>query len=330
VTTTAPGPGTPAPEARDPDAASSRPQLLLLMLLGDHVLDRGVCLYSGSVVDALGRAGVSEHAARSTLTRMVNRDLLRRQRDGRRMYFGLTPRSRDLLHDGQARIWRAAAVDDDWDGTWTLLGFSLPESWQRQRHGLRSQLAWAGFGPLQGGLWIAPGHVDVGGILAGIGAGLGAEARVRVFRARADELTDVDRLVRDAWDLGALAARYRTFLDRWDGGPRPVADPLGARLSLVAEWLQAIRRDPRLPVRHLPRDWPAVRAQAVFRELAASLEGPARDAARAVLETRPDETEAGAGAVSGPLRAYAGGEPGRRTTFPPASSAGPSAGTDAQ
>ena len=92
MTTTAPGPGTPAPDARDPDAASSRPQLLLLMLLGDDVLDQGVCLYSGSVVDALGRAGVSEHAARSTLTRMVNRDLLRRQRDGRRMYFGLTPR----------------------------------------------------------------------------------------------------------------------------------------------------------------------------------------------------------------------------------------------
>jgi len=292
MTIPAAGPGTPAPEARDPDAASSRPRLLLLMLLGDHVLDRGVCLSSGSVVAALGRAGVSEHAARSTLTRMVNRDLLRRQRDGRRMFFGLTARSADLLRDGRTRMWRTGVVDDAWDGTWTLLGFSLPESWQRERHGLRSQLAWAGFGPLQGGLWIAPGHVDVGGILEGIAGGPGAQARVRVFRARADELTDVDRLVRDAFDLDALAARYRAFLDRWDGERPPVADPLGARLSLVAEWLQAIRRDPRLPSAHLPRDWPAVRAQAVFRELAAALDGPARDAAGAVLETRPDETSA--------------------------------------
>jgi phenylacetic acid degradation operon negative regulatory protein len=219
---------------------------------------------------------------------MVNRGLLRRQRDGRRMYVGLTPRSAALLRDGRTRIWRTGAVDEHWDGTWTLLGFSLPESWQRERHGLRSQLAWAGFGPLQGGLWIAPGHVAVDGILEGV-AGVAEAARVRVFRARADELTDVDRLVRDAWDLDALAGRYREFLDRWGGGRLPVADPLGARLSLVAAWLQAIRRDPRLPARHLPPDWPAVPAQATFRELAAELETPAVEAAAAVLDTRPDD-----------------------------------------
>jgi hypothetical protein len=43
-----------------------------------------------------------------------------------------------------------------WDGRWTLLSFTLPEFWQRQRHELRTRLLWAGFGPLQGGLWIAP------------------------------------------------------------------------------------------------------------------------------------------------------------------------------
>jgi phenylacetic acid degradation operon negative regulatory protein len=272
------------------EAPALRPQLLLLMLLGDHVLDRDVCLFSGSAIDALGRLGVSEHATRSTLARMVNRGLLRRQRDGRRVYFGLTARSVAILHDGQARIWRAGAVNDAWDGTWTLLSFSLPESWQRQRHGLRSQLAWAGFGPVQGGLWIAPGHVDVEAIVAG----LGLEAHVRVFRASADELTDVDQLVRDTYDLDGLAARYHEFLARWDrpDGGVPVRDPLGARLSLVAEWLQVIRRDPRLPVRHLPQDWPAARAQKLFRHLAATLDGPARELAATLLDTRPDTAPA--------------------------------------
>jgi phenylacetic acid degradation operon negative regulatory protein len=267
---------------------SLRPQLLMLMLFGDFVLDRGVCVFSGSLIEALGRAGVSEHATRSTLSRMVNRGLLRRQRDGRRMYFGLTPRSVEVLHDGQRRIWQAGAVNDGWDGTWTLLCFSLPESWQRQRHGLRSQLAWAGFGPLQGGLWIAPGYVDVGGIVSGLGGG----ARVRVFRARADDLTDVDQMIRAAYDLDGLGSQYHEFLDRWDpdGRPPPVADPIAARLRLVAEWLQAIRRDPRLPVQHLPPDWPAMRAQKVFRHLEATFDGPARYAASILLDTRPDET----------------------------------------
>ncbi|MGN9912878.1 PaaX family transcriptional regulator [Phytohabitans sp. LJ34] len=276
-TTTAAEPGA--------DQTGPRPQTLLLMLFGDFVLDRDVCVFSGSLIDALGRLGVSEHATRSTLTRMVNRGLLRRQRDGRRMYFGLTPRSVELLHDGQHRIWEMGAVNDRWDGTWTLLCFSLPDAWHRERHGLRSQLAWAGFGPLQGGLWIAPGHVDVGGIVGG----LGAEAQVRVFRSRADELTDVDRMVRDAYDLDGLAARYEEFLARWGDGGRVPADPIAARLSLVAEWLRAIRRDPRLPVRHLPPDWPAVRAQKVFRDLDLALNPPARALAATLLDTRPDK-----------------------------------------
>src|SRR6266496_1753277 len=176
-------------------ADDSRPQSLMLTFLGDYVYETGRCVFSGSVIDVLGRLGVHEHATRSTLTRMVNRGLLRRQKHGRRMYFGATPRVADILRDGHVRIWRTGAVNDDWDGTWTLLGFSLPEAWQRQRHDLRSKLAWAGFGPLQGGLWIAPGHVPVDDIVAS----LGLAAHVRVFRATVDELTDVGQLVADAY-----------------------------------------------------------------------------------------------------------------------------------
>jgi hypothetical protein len=73
----------------------------MLMLFGDYLLDRDLCV-SPAAHRVLRRLGVSEHATRSTLTRMVNRDLLRRQRGGRRMYFGLTPQRSTLLRDGQA------------------------------------------------------------------------------------------------------------------------------------------------------------------------------------------------------------------------------------
>jgi phenylacetic acid degradation operon negative regulatory protein len=273
------------------DGSALRPQVALLLLFGDHILGSDLSLFSGSAIDVLARLGVSEHATRSTLTRMVGRGLLRRQREGRRMYFGLTPRAVEILRDGQQRIWRTGAVNDRWDGTWTLLCFSLPEAWQRQRHGLRSQLAWAGFGPLQGGLWIAPGHAPAQHIVAGLGLG----AHVRVFRARADELTDIPQLIGDVYDLDGLARRYTAFLHRWDpdDGPVPVVDPLAARLTIVGEWLQVISRDPRLPVQHLPDGWPAVRAQQTFRHLAESLREPARALAATLLDTRPDATGAG-------------------------------------
>lgn len=267
----------------EPAEPNTRPQTLLLMLLGDHLLDRDACVFSGSVIEVCDRLGISSHAARSTLTRMAGRDLLRRQREGRRMYFGLTERSTALLHDGRRRIWDTGAVNDRWDGTWTLLSFSLPESWQRQRHDLRSQLAWAGFGGVQGGLWIAPGTVDADHIVSN----LGLDAHARIFHARAGGRTDIGAMIGDAYDLPAVAAAYTEFLTRWEGSPPP-ADPLAARLTLIAEWLNAIRRDPRLPVEHLPARWPAARAQKVFRKLEAAYEQPARAVAEAVLDLRPN------------------------------------------
>jgi phenylacetic acid degradation operon negative regulatory protein len=184
-----------------------RPQSLMLSFLGDQVLGRDVCVYSGSVIDVFGRAGVGEHATRSTLTRMVGRDLLRRQREGRRMYFGLTERSESVLRDGEQRIWEEGAVNRRWDGSWTLLGFSLPESWQRQRHDLRAQLTWSGFGPLFGGLWIAPGEVDVSALVTE----LGLSAHVKIFRAHADAGMDIGAMIEETWELDELATRYEAF-----------------------------------------------------------------------------------------------------------------------
>jgi phenylacetic acid degradation operon negative regulatory protein len=287
-----PGPAWASYRTHVPMDNAPRPQSLMLTFLGDQVLGRGVCVYSGSVLEVFARAGVGEHATRSTLTRMVGRGLLRRRREGRRMYFGLTERSEAILRDGEQRIWKSGAVNRDWDGTWSLLGFSLPESWQRQRHDLRSQLTWAGFGPLFSGLWIAPGEADVSGIVAE----LGLSAHVKVFRARADIGMDIAEMINDTWDLAELAARYRAFDAAWRPlRDRPSAsdsdeeDALALRLRLSTEWLQVIRSDPRLPVQHLPADWPAAPAEETFRAVHARLDAPAREAARRVLETVPTE-----------------------------------------
>ncbi|WP_437014588.1 PaaX family transcriptional regulator [Streptomyces sp. enrichment culture] len=265
---------------------SLRPQSLMLTFLGDQVLGRDVCVYSGSVIDVFARAGIGEQATRSTLTRMVGRDLLRRQREGRRMYFGLTERSEAVLRDGAQRIWRAGAVNRRWDGTWTLLGFSLPESWQRQRHDLRSRLTWSGFGPLFNGLWIAPGEVDVSALVAE----LGLSAHVKVFRAHADTGMDIGRMIEETWELSELADRYEGFTGRWqhweDDLP-DAGDALVLRLRLQTEWLQIVRRDPRLPVEHLPADWPAEPAEKTFRTVHERLSPLAEEASERLLDLVP-------------------------------------------
>lgn len=258
-------PSTAGPEAAAERPPRLRPQSLMLTYLGDYVLGRDIAVFSGSFIAAFARLGVGEHAVRSTLSRMVARGLLTRHRSGRRMHFGLTPRTEEILRDGEDRVWRQGVVNDDWDGTWTVLAFSMPESWQRVRHDLRARLIWAGFGSLGNGTWIAPSRVDVRPIVAG----LGLNGHLKVFTGAAEQPTDVAGMLREAFDLNGLADGYRRFLRRWDR-PRPLPgapDDLARYLWLTTEWLQLVRADPRLPVEHLPADWPAVRAQRVVTEL---------------------------------------------------------------
>ena len=271
-----------------------RPQTLMLSLLGSYLLGRQEAVSAAGVIEVFGRVGVGEHAARSTLTRMVNRGLLVRQRHGRTMYFGLTERTERVLRDGEERLWKVGAVNRDWDGVWTLLGFSLPESWQKQRHELRAQLAWAGFGPLFNGLWVAPGRAEVDELVGS----LGLESHVKAFYASTIPGTDVDQMIRETWDLDAIAAPYHAFVERWQraeprigaGGGNAGADPLdplAVKLLLSSEWLRVIRDDPRLPVEHLPADWPAAQGEALFVQLDRRVDEEAAQIAEQLLDLRP-------------------------------------------
>jgi phenylacetic acid degradation operon negative regulatory protein len=262
-----------------------RPQALMLTFCGAYLLGRDEMVASSSLVEILSRVGVGEHAARSTLARMNRRGLLQRQRVGKRVYLALTRHGTAVLEEGGHRIWEQAAVNRHWDGRWTLLAFSLPENRRTDRHLLRSRLAWAGFGLLQSGLWIAPRPVDVKALVAD----LGVVDHVKAFRAETLEPSGIDEMIADAWDLEALATRYRGFLTRWDH-PTPLpdaADDLARELLLETEWLLLVRDDPRLPVEHLPADWPAVRAEHVALRLRRVYDAPAHRIAMELLDRLP-------------------------------------------
>src|SRR5690349_11737335 len=84
----------------DGEVDAPRPQAILLTFLGGYLLGRGVHVATSSLVDVLGRAGVSEHATRSTVSRMARREQLHRVRRGRQVYVGATPATREVLRDG--------------------------------------------------------------------------------------------------------------------------------------------------------------------------------------------------------------------------------------
>lgn len=268
--------------AADGSGVQVRPQTLVLMFGAQYLRDPGVAVSTGSLIAALDSVEVGERAARSTIGRMLRRGSLEKVRRGRLTYLHLPNHMREVLGAGAERAWRSP-VDRDWDGRWTLLGFSFPESRRADRHQLRSRLAWAGFGLLQNGLWIAPRDPDISEIVTE----LGGEGNLKVFRAEAIEPTDVADLVADAWDLQALRHGYEEFLARWDVlVPLPDAPhDLARELWLLGEWLALARRDPGLPAQYLPADWPALRAERVALRLRRRYRGGAQRVAEQLIDT---------------------------------------------
>jgi phenylacetic acid degradation operon negative regulatory protein len=265
-----------------------RPQSVLLTFFGDYALDDRVLVATGSVIDALGRVGIGEHAARATLSRMVHRDLLCREVRGRRAYFGPTEHGRRVMLDGRSRVQECDIVTRQWDGAWTVVGFSMPESCQRERHDLRSRLQWAGFGMVQAGLWVAARRVDLAAVLEDSQL----EEYVRAFEGAPTGPTEPARLIAEAYDLPALAARYTDFTARWspfDSDGAGHVDPVSRRVVLTTDWLQVVRDDPRLPLEFLPADWPAVQAEVLFRRINGRLRRPAERQMRERLDVIPIE-----------------------------------------
>ena len=273
----------PVPGGAADAPAPHRPQSLLLSFLGAVVLDEELPpLPSAVLLDLLADLGVTEAAARATVQRMTQRGLLDRGQVGRSAEYTLSPVAQRVLRRAGARVGSATPFTHP-PGEWTLLSYSIPENRRDLRHRVRSRLAWAGFGGLRDGLWIAPGTVDVAAVLAPDDlpevVGL-ADA----FAARPLPGTDVDRLVRRAWDVPAVRRAHHRFVADWSTPPR-VQGSLAQRTLLGADWLALLRADPGLPAGQLGADQPAAVSTAVYHRLAAALQPAAAAALRRRLRS---------------------------------------------
>ena len=267
----------PAEPVDEPAALPAhRPQTLLLSMLGAVVVDEQLPpLPSVVLLDLLADLGVTEAAGRATLKRMTQRGLLERAQVGRTAEYVLTPLAERVIRQAKQRVDSPTPFSHP-EGAWTLLSYSVPESRRDLRHRVRSRLTWAGFGGLRDGLWIAPGTVDVGAVLGHEGL---AEAAglADAFAARPLPGTDVDRLVRRAWDVDALRRAHLAFVASWSRPPR-VAGSLAQLTLLGADWLTLLRADPGLPAAQLGTDRPAEASAATYQRVFDSLEPAARAA----------------------------------------------------
>jgi phenylacetic acid degradation operon negative regulatory protein len=233
---------------------------LLLTVLGEFVLRAGGVAWTSAVIDVLGRLGVEEKATRQALMRTATDGWLASERVGRRTRWRLTPAGQRLLTEGTERIYGFRAALPGWDGRWLLVLARAPETDRAARHHLRTRLTWAGLGNAAPGVWISP-HAErvaeVESVLAGAGL-----AGAQVFVAEHAGRGDLAAMVRQAWDLAGIEARYRQFLAEF---VTPTGDPLTRLVELVHAWRRFPAVDPELPTALLPPRWSGIRAATLFR-----------------------------------------------------------------
>jgi phenylacetic acid degradation operon negative regulatory protein len=254
-------------EWASPGAAAQRPPRLLLTLLGDYWWRRTEPLPSAAIVALLGEFGVSDSAARAALSRLTRNGLLVTSKSGRRTFSRLSSRAAAILDDGARRIFSfGAATSQPWDGTWSLVAFSIPEDNRAARDALRKQLRWLGFAPLYDGLWVSPRDhaAEVIGYLKDLGV-----STATAFRATS--VPGDGEIPARAWDLTGLRSRYEAFIcfagrlrDTTAAGRVPPPEALIARTRVMDEWRAFPGLDPDLPAELLPAAWPRAEARELF------------------------------------------------------------------
>jgi phenylacetic acid degradation operon negative regulatory protein len=236
---------------------------MLLTILGEYVLSRPGA-WQETLVAALAAVGYKEQAARQAIARSVSEGWLATERHGRRARMLLSAETGSMLSEGAERIYRFGEPWT-WDGRWLLVVLRVPEQRRAIRHQMRTQLAWAGFGSLGGGVWISP-HVEREREVSSVGNS-GTAAEMLSFEAELGAIGEPEKVIAEAWDLERVAGHYRAFLADFSAiRPRSPEAVFAAQTTIVHAWRKFPFLDPDLPQRLLPKRWPRERAHELFQD----------------------------------------------------------------
>jgi phenylacetic acid degradation operon negative regulatory protein len=277
------------------------PRSLLMTFFGAFLRQLGGWIAVADLIALMAELDLDAQSVRSSVSRLKRRGVIASERRGRAAGYRLTEHGEAILRAGDARIFgrtlgagsgrdlgrspgagsapdlgRSPGADSARVLGWVLVVFSVPEAQRALRHRLRTGLAGLGLGTVAPAVWIAPAPLaDEVRLLV---SELGLTDRVDLFAA--DPLTaDPARW----WDLDAIAAEYRRYLDAWE--PQ-LAAPGGfaEHIRHLDAWRRIPFHDPGLPTDALPPDWPGEHAWAVFAELDRQLSPAALTHVRATLK----------------------------------------------
>ena len=201
--------------------------------------------------------GIAPENMRVLVARMREEGWFEVRRDGRESIYTFTPRTLQLIEEGRQRIFRSEP--STWDGSWSLVIYTVPETDRPTREQLRRDLSWLGFGPLAPATWVSPFRLL--DRVADLGAAL-PNAKLDLLTMRSSGLAADRSIAERCWELDSLNEEYAAFIRalrlRMVKARTKDLEPTAAftqRIRLVHEYRRFPYRDPGLPPDLQPPGW---------------------------------------------------------------------------
>ncbi|WP_285251268.1 PaaX family transcriptional regulator C-terminal domain-containing protein [Pseudarthrobacter sp. fls2-241-R2A-168] len=252
-------------------AAGVGSQDLLITLIGTYFLGQDRPIPSVFLVRLLQEFDVSPVGARNGLSRLAARGLLVLHKPGRNTYYRLSPEAHNHHAERLSEIVNFGEYPIEWDGTWTVALFTVPEKERAQRHLVRSRLAALRFAMLYDGVWVRPGALknQVSATLSSLNLQkvtvLSGAAVDGGFRGGNPVSAFALESLRESYEQ--FAASLQTLRADIDAGRVGAADALLQRARVMQDWRNFPDHDPLLPDELLPHDWPLHEARKAFTEV---------------------------------------------------------------
>ncbi|MGI5219113.1 PaaX family transcriptional regulator [Nocardia sp. CA-290969] len=243
-------------------------QDLLVTLLGTYFFGQRKPIPSAFLVRLLEEFDVTEIGARNGLSRVTRRGLLEVSKPGRSTYYRLSDSAHEHHAERLSEIVDFGGRATTWDGTWSIVMFSVAEKNRSQRHLIRHRLDAMRFATLYDGVWVRPGPPPTP--LKATLESLELQKATVIAGARIEEHFGLGDPIR-AYSFEHLEERYKSFittfaplLERVDVGTVGAAEALVQRARVMQQWRFFPDHDPLLPPEIQPPQWPLRQARDIF------------------------------------------------------------------
>lgn len=243
----------------------SRTGSIVITVFGDAIVPRGGSVWLGTLLEFFQGLAIDSGVVRTAMSRLATDGWLTREKIGRNSFYRLAEKGRETFEAATRHIYDPPP--SDWSGRFELLLIGNGED----RYASREALKNAGFGSPVPGVWVAP---------SGVAVPQEASRAIRLEVAAEDE--NGRRLLSASWPLDRTADAYLKFMKTfaplrdWTARREVLADldAFTARILLIHYYRRVVLRDPLLPPKLLPKDWPGKAARELCGEVYRALLAP--------------------------------------------------------